>query len=86
MVGRDARRLSTLLEVSQALSGTLILKGIHISIPASKLPVRNLLVLNTEDKRRIFALRRGEVVYVGLSLVAKSALAWQVFANTLVPS
>ncbi|MEO8510928.1 MAG: heliorhodopsin HeR [Chloroflexota bacterium] len=28
----------------------------------------------------------GERVYVGLSLVAKSALAWQVFANTLVPT
>ena len=28
----------------------------------------------------------GEAVYVALSLVAKSALAWQVFANTLVPS
>ena len=28
----------------------------------------------------------GEAVYVGLSLIAKSALAWQVFANTLVPS
>lgn len=40
-------------------------KGIHISIPASKLPIRNLLVLNTQDKRRIFALRRGEVAYVG---------------------
>jgi glycerol-3-phosphate dehydrogenase len=40
-------------------------KGIHISIPATKLPVRNLLVLNTLDKRRLFALRRGDVVYVG---------------------
>ena len=30
--------------------------------------------------------RFGEAVYVGLSLVAKSALAWQVFANTLVPT
>lgn len=40
-------------------------KGIHISIPASKLPVRNLLVLGTQDKRRIFAIRRGDVVYVG---------------------
>ncbi|HLT38630.1 MAG TPA: glycerol-3-phosphate dehydrogenase/oxidase [Enhygromyxa sp.] len=40
-------------------------KGIHISIPANKLPIRNLLVLNTEDRRRIFALRRGEVAYVG---------------------
>lgn len=28
----------------------------------------------------------GEAVYVLLSLTAKSALAWQVFANTLVPS
>jgi hypothetical protein len=28
----------------------------------------------------------GEYAYVLLSLVAKSALAWQVFANTLVPS
>ena len=28
----------------------------------------------------------GEYVYVALSLVAKSLLAWQVFANTLVPS
>jgi hypothetical protein len=27
----------------------------------------------------------GEYVYVALSLIAKSALAWQVFANTLVP-
>lgn len=40
-------------------------KGIHISLPASKLPLRNLLVLNTSDKRRIFALRRDEVVYLG---------------------
>lgn len=40
-------------------------KGIHISIPASKLPVRNLLVLDTNDKRRIFAIRRGDVVYLG---------------------
>ncbi|HET6380916.1 MAG TPA: hypothetical protein VFH63_07755 [candidate division Zixibacteria bacterium] len=28
----------------------------------------------------------GESIYVLLSLVAKSLLAWQVFANTLVPS
>ena len=40
-------------------------KGIHISIPASKLPIRNLLVLTAKDKRRIFVLRRGDVVYIG---------------------
>jgi len=28
---------------------------------------------------------RGERAYIVLSLVAKSALAWQVFAGTLVP-
>ena len=28
---------------------------------------------------------RGEKAYIVLSLVAKSALAWQVFAGTLVP-
>jgi hypothetical protein len=27
----------------------------------------------------------GETVYITLSLVAKSLLAWQVFAGTLVP-
>ena len=29
---------------------------------------------------------RGERTYITLSLVAKSALAWQIFANTLIPS
>jgi hypothetical protein len=28
---------------------------------------------------------RGERTYITLSLVAKSALAWQIFANTLIP-
>jgi glycerol-3-phosphate dehydrogenase len=40
-------------------------KGIHVSIPASRLPIRNLLVLTAKDKRRIFAIRRGDVVYIG---------------------
>ena len=29
---------------------------------------------------------RGEVAYIVLSFVAKSALAWQIFANTLIPT
>ncbi len=29
---------------------------------------------------------RGETVYIVLSLTAKSALAWQVFANVLIPN
>ncbi len=40
-------------------------KGVHIAVPASKLPVRNLVVLSTRDKRRIFAIRRDDVVYIG---------------------
>ncbi len=40
-------------------------KGVHIGIPASRLPVRNLLLLATQDQRSIFALRRDEIVFVG---------------------
>ncbi len=40
-------------------------KGVHIGIPASRLPVRNLLLLATQDHRSIFALRRDEIVFVG---------------------
>ncbi|MFO7565746.1 MAG: glycerol-3-phosphate dehydrogenase/oxidase [Enhygromyxa sp.] len=40
-------------------------KGVHIAIPASRLPIRNLVVLNTRDKRRIFAIPRSDVVYIG---------------------
>ena len=29
---------------------------------------------------------RGEVAYIVLSFIAKSALAWQIFANTLIPT
>ena len=40
-------------------------KGVHIGIPAARLPVRNLLLLATQDRRSIFALRRDEIVFVG---------------------
>jgi glycerol-3-phosphate dehydrogenase len=40
-------------------------KGVHIGIPAAQLPVRHLLLLNTEDRRGIFALRRDEIVFIG---------------------
>lgn len=53
-------------------------KGIHIAIPASTLPVRNLLVLTAKDKRRIFVLRRGDVVYIGTTdeTYARGAEIW----------
>ena len=40
-------------------------KGVHIGIPAARLPVRNLLLISTDDRRGIFALRRDEIVFVG---------------------
>ena len=40
-------------------------RGVHISLPHAKLPLRNMLVLNTKDKRSIFAIPRGRVTYVG---------------------
>jgi glycerol-3-phosphate dehydrogenase len=40
-------------------------KGVHIAVSAAKLPIRNLVVLTTRDKRRIFAIRRGDIVYIG---------------------
>lgn len=40
-------------------------KGIHISVPREKLPVDHLLVMNTHDRRTIFTIPRGEVVFIG---------------------
>jgi glycerol-3-phosphate dehydrogenase len=40
-------------------------KGVHVVFPAEALPVRHMLVLGTDDRRSIFAIRRGGVVYLG---------------------
>jgi len=40
-------------------------KGVHVVVPASKLPIRNLVVMGTPDKRSIFAIPRGDTVYLG---------------------
>lgn len=40
-------------------------KGVHIVVPRDRLPVNNLVILNTTDKRSIFAIPRGDVVYIG---------------------
>ncbi len=53
------------LEHSESRRFLHISKGIHIALPAAKLPVNNLLVLRAADKRRIFAIRRGPVCYLG---------------------
>ncbi len=40
-------------------------KGVHICLPAARVPLRNILLLNCSDGRSIFAIPQGEVVYVG---------------------
>ena len=40
-------------------------KGIHVVVPAEKLPVRHLVVLGTSDRRSVFAIPRGDSVYLG---------------------
>ncbi len=40
-------------------------KGVHIVLPAERLPVRNMVLLNAEDRRSIFVVPTGSAVYVG---------------------
>jgi glycerol-3-phosphate dehydrogenase len=53
------------LEDAAAPSLLHLSKGVHIGIPAARLPVRHLLLLGTDDRRGIFALRRDEIVFIG---------------------
>ncbi len=40
-------------------------KGIHIVVDADRLPVQNLVIMDTPDKRSVFVLPRGDVVAIG---------------------
>lgn len=40
-------------------------KGVHIVVDRKRLPVRNLVIMGTRDRRTIFAIARGESVYIG---------------------
>jgi len=40
-------------------------KGIHVALPYERLPIRQIAILGTPDRRSIFAIPRGEVVYLG---------------------
>ncbi len=40
-------------------------KGIHIVFDAARLPVRNLVIMETPDKRSVFVLPRGDTVAIG---------------------
>lgn len=40
-------------------------KGVHVGLPAARLPIRQIAILGAADRRSIFAIPRGEVVYLG---------------------
>jgi glycerol-3-phosphate dehydrogenase len=40
-------------------------KGVHVAIPRAQLPIQQIVILGTEDKRSIFAIPRGDVVVLG---------------------
>ncbi len=40
-------------------------KGVHVVVDAARLPVQNLVIMNTPDKRSVFVLPRGDSVAIG---------------------
>ena len=40
-------------------------KGVHVVVDAARLPVRNLVIMATPDKRSVFVLPRGDAVAIG---------------------
>ncbi|MXW62065.1 MAG: glycerol-3-phosphate dehydrogenase/oxidase [Acidimicrobiaceae bacterium] len=40
-------------------------KGIHVVVPRERFSVNHLIICNTSDRRSIFAIPRGDVVYIG---------------------
>jgi glycerol-3-phosphate dehydrogenase len=40
-------------------------KGVHVVLPAERLPARNIVILGTADRRSIFVIRRGDAVFIG---------------------
>jgi glycerol-3-phosphate dehydrogenase len=53
-------------------------KGVHIVVEAARLPVNQMVVCNTRDRRSIFVIRHGEVVYIGTTdtSYAPGAATW----------
>ena len=53
------------LEDPQAPARLHLSKGVHVVLPAERLPVRNIVILSAADRRSIFVIRRGEAVFIG---------------------
>ncbi len=58
----DAIRL---LEDPEAERKLQLTKGIHLVVPHARLPIRHTIIMNTPDKRSIFAVPREQFVYIG---------------------
>lgn len=65
------------LETQREGSRLHLSKGVHIVLPASRLPVRNLVVMTAEDKRSIFAIPRGDTVYLGTTDTTYEGEDWR---------
>jgi glycerol-3-phosphate dehydrogenase len=53
------------LEEPDAPSQLHLSKGVHVVVPASRLPLHNILVMTTGDGRSIFAIPQRDVVFIG---------------------
>ncbi len=40
-------------------------KGVHVALPRAQLPIQQIVILGTEDKRSIFAIPRADIVVLG---------------------
>ena len=53
-------------------------KGVHVVVEAGRLPVNQMVLCNTRDRRSIFVIRHGDVVYLGTTdtSYAPGAATW----------
>ena len=63
--GPWAERVASMEAATEGASRLHLSKGVHIVLPRAVLPIENLLFLPMPDSRSIFAIPRGEVVYLG---------------------
>lgn len=58
--------VESLLPAAQTAGARLHLsKGVHLVVAASRLPVRNMVMMTADDGRPVFAIARGGVIYIG---------------------
>lgn len=64
------------LSANQVTSRIHLSKGVHIVVRADRLPAKNLVVLGTKDRRSIFVIPRGDVVYIGTTDTSYDGDSW----------